>query len=236
MRAFAVVALLVLAAAVVYGASGPSGGSSSSSSGGSTTTVIPNPNINASPQSVQPGSVKSVYKCSEFTSRKERIRCRINLDEENEYNYLPEECRQQSGAARGNCTANYKKAQKCWVFKSDRERFDCAMREFALGNIADERAECEVLGDNKSACVRELRSKADTYVKFKFYNLEEKAQRLKGKGVSEDLVVNLVASIEEKKLAYNSARTKEEKKAVVAEVRSLWKAFVAEAKLQLGEK
>ncbi len=181
-------------------------------------------------------TVKDKFKCSELQTRKARLKCRINLPEENEYDYLPEECRALSGSARGNCTANYQKAQKCWQFDRDERRFECARNEFALKNIANERAECEALGTNKSICMRQLREKVDLLVKFRIYNLEDKAGRLKNKGVSEDRVVDLIAALEDKKLAYNAAGTKDGKKKVLKEVRELWRVFVEEAKMQIKQK
>ncbi|MBI2574891.1 hypothetical protein HYV82_03330 [Candidatus Woesearchaeota archaeon] len=180
-------------------------------------------------------SVKSAFKCSELQTKKARLKCRINLPEENEYDYLPEECRALSGASRGNCTSNYQKVQKCWQFDRDERRFECARNEFALKNIANERAECEALGTNKSSCMRQLREKVDAYIKFRIYNLEEKAGRLKNKGVSEARVVDLVAALEDKKLAYNAADTKDEKKKVLKEVKELWRVFVEEAKMQIKQ-
>ncbi len=191
--------------------------------------------LNTSPPEVKcktpEASVKETYKCSGLTSKKERIRCRIRLDKENEYNYLPEECRAQSGNERINCTKAYKSVEKCWEFEKDQRRFECARNEFALRNIADERAECEALGDNKSACLRNFREKVDRAVKFRIYNLEEKAERLMGKGkANESELVDLVEQLEQKKLDYNKARTKEAKKIVLQDVRELWKAFVDKIK------
>ncbi|MBI4438545.1 hypothetical protein HY640_01275, partial [Candidatus Woesearchaeota archaeon] len=191
--AVCIAVVLIISVGLAYAASGPSGG------GGGGQRIISKQNITATEQEqlVTPGSVKAAYKCSEFSSRKERIRCRIGLEAENEPGYLPEECRAMIGAARGNCTRNYALVQKCWQFPSDKRRFECARNEFALRNVASERAECEVLGDNKSACMRQLRGKVDLEVKFRIYNLEEKAEKLKSMGVSEDLVVDLVMKLEE---------------------------------------
>lgn len=175
------------------------------------------------------------YKCSTITSARERIRCRINLQEENELNYLPEECRALNGSARGNCVSNYNLVQKCWDFARDEQRIGCAKREFGLnGTVASQKAICEGLtGTERSNCILQLRDKVDTVVKFRMYNLEEKAQRLKARGVSEELVVDFVTLIEQKKQEYNNAKTGEEKKAIVREVKELWQSFITNAKRQV---
>lgn len=175
------------------------------------------------------------FKCSSLETMKERIRCRLKLEEENEYEYLPEECRAQINTSRQKCVSNYKKVQKCWEFGSDAEKVSCAKTNYGLtGTVAEQKAACDSLtGTNKSQCILELRDRVDAVVKFRIYNLEEKAQHLMEKGADEELVTGFVTLMEEKKQAYNAAETVNQKKLVVIEVRNAWKGFVTTAKGQV---
>ncbi len=177
------------------------------------------------------------YKCSSIQTMQDRIRCRLSLAEENEYDYLPEECRALINQSREKCVANYKKAQNCWTSLKDTERFSCAKKAFGLdGTVASLKAACDTLiGTNRSNCILGLAGKVDNVVKFRIYNLEEKAQHLMEKGANEELVANFVVLLEQKKQGYNNANTTEEKKAVVMEVQRSWQSFISNAKRQVKE-
>ena len=172
------------------------------------------------------------YKCSSIQTMQDRIRCRLSLAEENEYDYLPEECRALINQSREKCVANYKKSQGCWASLKDTERFSCAKKAFGLdGTVASQKGACDALtGTNRSNCILNLTGKVDAIVKFRIYNLEEKAQRLMEKGANGELVANFVILLEQKKQEYNSANTTEQKKTVVREVQHSWQAFITKAK------
>ncbi len=177
------------------------------------------------------------YKCSSISTTQDRIRCRLSLAEENEYDYLPEECRAQVNQSREKCVANYKKAQACWTSLNDTERFSCAKSAFGLaGTVASQKAACDALtGTNRSNCILDLRDRVDVVVKFRIYNLEEKAQRLMNKGVSEELVVDFVTLMEKSKQEYNAAKIIAEKKSIVAQVQETWQLFITKAKPQVKQ-
>ena len=173
------------------------------------------------------------YKCSSADTMRERVKCRLQLKEENEYDYLPEECRALVNESRGKCVSDYKKSQDCWQSDKDSERFKCAASAFGLvGTVASQKAQCENLtGTNRSSCILELRDRVDAVVKFRIYNLEDKAQRLMGKGLVDlDTVTEFVTALEQQKQNYNDAKTTAEKKAVVIGVQKLWQGFIAKAK------
>ena len=164
------------------------------------------------------------YKCSTIGAMEDRIKCRLQLTQENEYGYLPEECRALVNESRANCVSNYKKSQSCWTSLKDDERFDCAKKSFGLvGTVASQKAQCDGLtGQNRSSCILELRDRVDAVVKFRIYNLEEKAQRLMEKGnVDLDTVTKFVTSLEQQKQNYNDDKTTAEKKDIVKGVQKL---------------
>ena len=173
------------------------------------------------------------YKCSNVDTMRERIKCRLQLKEENEYDYLPEECRALVNESMESCVSNYKKSQNCWKSDKDSERFKCAASAFGLvGTVASQKAACDNLtGQNRSSCILELRDRVDAVVKFRIYNLEEKAQRMMEKGeVDTDTVTDFVTALEQQKQNYNDAKTISEKKAVVKGVQKLWQDFIAKVK------
>ncbi|MBI2140797.1 hypothetical protein HYU16_00055 [Candidatus Woesearchaeota archaeon] len=224
----AVIALFLVSilAAAVYAASGPS-------------VVVKKETPKPQPRAgeVTPDEAAR-YKCSELTTMKDRIKCRLQLKEENEYDYLPEECRAQINESREKCVSNYKKSQNCWASDKDSERFKCAASAFGLaGTVASQKAICDGLtGQNRSDCILQLRDRVDAVVKFKIYNLEDKAQRLMQKGlVSEENVTDFVTAMEQQKQNYNDAKTVAEKKTIVKSVQRLWQAFIAQAKAQIQQ-
>ena len=223
MFALALVAVLSLFA---YAASGPS--------------VVQT--VKKEPEKPQPKAGKvtpeeaAKYKCSEIETIGERIRCRLQLKEENEYDYLPEECRALVNESREKCVANYKKSQQCWKSLKDSERFKCAASAFGLaGTVASQKAQCDNLtGPNRSSCILQLRDTVDAVVKFRIYNLEEKAQRLMEKGlVDAGTAANFVIAMEQQKQNYNDVKTVAEMKAIIKGVQRLWKEFIATAKRQV---
>lgn len=181
-------------------------------------------------------------KCGNLVSREERVRCRFNLENEeyareNELSYLPEECRDLTGERKNNCISLYKKTQRCWKFSVGDARIKCVKENLGLvRSHREEKIECRKIdGEERGKCISNLREKAFDLVKFRFYDLEERAEKLKDKGVaSEDDVVKLVAALEEKKIEFNNASTISEKKKIILDVRQIWKDFVL--KIKRGEK
>lgn len=189
------------------------------------------------PPNPEPGKVTpeegAKFKCSQLETMRDRIKCRLQLSEENEYDYLPEECRSFVNESRENCVANYKKSQNCWVSDKDSDRFKCAASAFGLvGTVAEQKAQCNgKTGQNRSTCILELTNRVDAVVKFRIYNLENKAQHLMEKGLADmDTVTAFVDAMEQQKQNYNNAKTTAEKKEVIKGVRKLWREFIAKVR------
>lgn len=168
-------------------------------------------------------------KCSELRTARERIKCRINLPFETELNYLPEECRELAGLQRARCVTNYQTVQRCFEFENDVAKVDCAKKNLVLTIVAEEKSKCA----NNTTCIDELKGKVFDLVKFRIYNLEYKAQELKEKGVSEELILDFITAAEQKKVEFNNAQTIAEKKQIVQDVIKLWKDFVKKGKEQV---
>lgn len=172
-------------------------------------------------------------KCGNLASREERVRCRLNLEDEeyakeNELSYLPEECRDLAGERKNNCISLYKKTQRCWQFSVGESRLQCVRENLNLGrSLSAEIRNCDARGTERAKCISDVREKTFNLIKFRFYDLEERAEKLAEEGkVSSDDLVLLVTKLEEKKVEFNNAATIAQKRAIVLEVRQIWKEFV----------
>ena len=176
-------------------------------------------------------------KCGHLSTVRERVDCRLKLErdelyEENELLYLPEECRALEGDEQDKCIENYQKTQRCWKFPVGDARINCVKENLKLKTLKEEKESCKnKTGDERKICVNDYKKKAFDLVKFRFYDLEERAEELKEKEIAdEEDVINLVSALEEKKAEFNNTSTIKEKKRIILEVRQLWKDFVRKVK------
>src|SRR3989344_8747679 len=128
------------------------------------------------------------FMCSEEATMRDRVRCRTRLAAENENDYLPEECRAMEGDDRGHCVEDYRKVRSCWDLRGTRDRVACVRQNLgAPEDLQKEKVSCdEKLDSEKDACLNNLKAKAYGVIKFRFYNLEERAERLKEMDVKDE--------------------------------------------------
>ncbi|MBI2667679.1 hypothetical protein HYX17_02815 [Candidatus Woesearchaeota archaeon] len=185
----------------------------------------------------EPKKNEEVVKCGNLNTIKERVKCRLELkdyelSQEQGLNYLPEECRKLT--FRKECINRYEQTQKCWKFPVGDERISCVKGNLNLGNIKNEVALCNIkTSRDKTECKELIEEKVYNLIKFRFYDLEERAEELINNGVNAELVADFISEIEFKKIEFNEAKTKEEKKEIILEVRKIWIEFIKKAKLQL---
>ncbi|MBI2208675.1 hypothetical protein HYU50_04220 [Candidatus Woesearchaeota archaeon] len=175
--------------------------------------------------------------CSNLTTLKERVACRIGMEKEEQEKelklyYLPEECRALAGNEKGICIARYKSVQTCWKFPIGDERVSCVKRFMNLGTIQEEKEVCNKLtGEEKSVCVREIKNKVYNLIKWRFYDLEERAEDFMHRGLADkETVAAFIEKTELNKAKFNEAKTKEERKDVILAVKNDWKDFVGKVK------
>ena len=164
-------------------------------------------------------------KCGGYLDIADRVKCRLRLREVQaaEYeNFFPEECKVRNDQEA--CLQVYQAVQECWDFPNGPSRIACVKRQLKLGEIPTERANCNALDAGKREnCNIELREKAHGLIKFRLYNLEEEAEELMEDGkLGEEEVTAFVVKMEESKLAFNKATTKEERRAVILGARKAW--------------
>ncbi|MBI2650971.1 hypothetical protein HYX01_00695 [Candidatus Woesearchaeota archaeon] len=175
-------------------------------------------------------------KCNELPTMKERVSCRLSLEEDEQQseislNYLPEECSSLSGSARGICIARYKSVQTCWKFSGE-ERISCVKKTIKLGNLQEEKERCGILaGNEKSSCLNELKNKVYNLIKWRFYDLEEKAEDFMKRGfVGKEIATDFIVNTEQNKMKFNDVEAIGQKKDVILEVRNDWKQFISKIK------
>lgn len=172
-------------------------------------------------------------KCGGYLDIADRVKCRLRLREEqaDEYeNFFPEECKVR--ADQEACLQVYRAVQECWDFPNDPSRIACVKRQLKLGEILTERANCNALDAGKREnCNQELRDKAYGLIKFRLYNLEEEAEELLEDGkLSEEEVTAFVVTMEESKLVFNQATTKEERRTIILQARKAWIELIKKVK------
>ncbi len=172
-------------------------------------------------------------KCWNLNTLKDRVKCRLEQEEEEqeeelELYYFPEECNALIGASRGICIARYKSVQTCWKFPVGQERVSCVKRAIRLEAIQEEKEKCDTLkGMNKSICIREVKNKNYDLIKWRFYDLEERAEDFMTRGLADkEPVVDFIVKTEENKVKFNEADSKEKRKNIILDVRKDWKSFV----------
>ncbi len=117
------------------------------------------------------------------------------------------QCRPLEEKPKQVCIINYEAVQPCWKQPIGKERIQCVR----------ERLQDVVQGNEQAYAV----------IKFRFYDLEERTEEFleKEKSTTEDTVA-FITALEQEKLNFNTAQTKEERKTIILNVRALWKEYV----------
>ena len=159
------------------------------------------------------------FKCGGYLDIEDRVRCRVRLKEElrsESENFFPEECKSWKNPEQ--CVDLYRKVQECWE-KEKPSRISCLRQKSGVLNVQQQKAEC----GNDKTCRDKLRTDTFTLTKLRLYNLEEEAEELQGEGeITEDQLVAFVVQMEQSKLAFNQAQSKEERRQVILRARKYW--------------
>lgn len=173
--------------------------------------------------------ILSSLKCYNLDSIEKRVQCRLDLTKDDlkkelEIAYLPEECRAISDAGdKEDCVLLYSKSQKCWSLPIS-SRTDCLKRILNLKDIKEEKQSC----NNNPSCSLSLKKNVYALIKFRFYDLEERTEGMYKKGlISKEKAADLIASLEEKKIAFNQANSKEERKQIIIDTKTMWNNFIS---------
>jgi hypothetical protein len=174
-------------------------------------------------------------KCGNLPTIFDRVSCRLDLDkeeqiEELEVYFMPEECRVLSEVNQESCIERYHSVQPCWEFPIGDERVSCVKKIMNLGDINDEKQACNVLNE-KGSCITNLRTKVYNLIKWRFYDLEERAEDFMLRGIAgrED-VIDFVSKTELNKVDFNEAKNIDVRENIILDVRKDWGEFVSKVK------
>ena len=197
------------------------------------------PNVNT-PKPAETGSCAYVsetlysLKCHNLGTMKERVECRLRLTDadlkkELQIAYLPEECRAlNNDAEKEDCVLLYSKSQQCWGLPIGNLRNNCLKKILDIKDIKEEKQSCK-----NPACFASLKKKSYALIKFGFYDLEERAENLYEKGlISKEKAAEIITELEQDKVAFNQAASKEQRKQVILETKKSWNEFVLSLKNQ----
>ncbi len=177
--------------------------------------------------------------CGNKANLKDRIACRLNLAPEGitrelEIQYLPEECRViKNQGQQKKCIELYKAYQPCWGTQAGEGRFSCARNVLKLGPVLSEEVKtCQgKTGQEQVACKEEVKERVFSMIKFRLYDLEERAEKLAEEGKADiDGVADFVTLVEQKKQGFDNAKTKEERRQAILDVQTAWKEFMKKGK------
>ncbi len=177
--------------------------------------------------------------CGNMKTLSERISCRLKLapagvTRELQIQYLPEECRVIANAAeRKECIARYKSYQPCWSLPQGEGRFECARKVLKLkASVTDEIQACRT-DANPSKCRTDLKEKVLYMIKFRFYDLEQRAEDLYYRGASPAAIAKFDTIVETKKQEFDQVKATSDFQRIILDVRSAWQNFMDQVKDQI---
>ena len=164
-------------------------------------------------------------KCGGYLSIEDRVKCRINLPEEekDEYdNFFPEECR--TWTDQDACVNVYRTVQPCWKKADSPSRISCLRQKVGVLDVSAQKKTCaEMRGEEKTACKNKLRKDVYTLAKLRLYNLEEAAEELEEEEkITEEQLIDFVVKMEQSKMTFNEATTKQQRKEVILQAQRYW--------------
>jgi hypothetical protein len=160
---------------------------------------------------------------------KAQARGRVVDRMQNNCNKLGKEANQQK------CMNRVNGLEECWAKAPGLERAACA-RERIMGNEGVKKMiqECKS-EDNQTECTNEVKAKVKNYAAVRFQGLNERAEELIAKGVSEEIISGFSDDFEALQQRFNDAEDTDSKKQVLAEIRQRWTAFMGELKQELQD-
>jgi hypothetical protein len=171
--------------------------------------------------------------CGDKPTLKERVTCRLTTDEatlayESATAYMPEECRAlPAGAGKDACVNRYIAFQPCWKMPVGPERVACARKVIGLGSdlkaLAKDCAARPV--KERQACKTALRDKVFTLIKFRIYDLAERAEEYVGTEKFKAATILFVTNAELSKQTFNKAVNDTQRAKVIESMRLNWRAY-----------
>ncbi|MDA2936633.1 DoxX family protein [Patescibacteria group bacterium AH-259-L05] len=173
-------------------------------------------------------------RCGYLDTLKKRIACRLKLSNEElaqefQILYFPEYCKvEESKEEKNECIAFYQAIGPCWKIAPSPERTQCAYAAIGLNPLGQEKEQCLAQSEeNRSICIQELKKKVEQQVLFHMYELNVQAEALLERGDLEiDAVTNFETFIETQKQELEKAKTLNEWKKNIQDVKVQWQELV----------
>ncbi len=127
------------------------------------------------------------------------------------------------------CREHVQSLSKCWGTPPGLQRAECARTRLGVRNRSQVREQMENCAGN-SSCAQEVRQRVYNYATFRFQGLSERAEDMLQRGVSAETVDTFVQDLQDLIDSFTAAEELEEKKAILLDIRELWKDFVESAK------
>lgn len=237
----------LLLPAMVFAAGVGGGGSGSSASNIGEGFLAPSvgsipPPVTPAPTPVVPEQKKELpplrtHFCFTIPKLQQRIECRLGLSEEDlaqEYakQYLPEECRAiKNKKDQASCVDRYRAFTPCWQKPIGDERLSCAKDVLHFpDDLASARNACKaiVVKKEKAQCLAGVADKVFSLVKFRFYDLNERAEDFLKENATVDgrPGIQFIVTSELNKQSFNAARTKAQRLQIIRKERTAWQKFV----------
>ncbi|MBI5221500.1 MAG: hypothetical protein HY979_01705 [Candidatus Magasanikbacteria bacterium] len=229
--------------APVLAAGGGGGGSFFSPAPAVETTPAPSPTstvATATPALITPTTTSTsptkTILCEQSTLE-ERVSCRLGLTEDQQREqlgiiYFPEECRVLIGEKQTACVNRYRLVQPCWEKPIGPSRSACASKVLGIKNnpAPEFRACLRKKSDQRASCQADVRDKVYALIKFRLYDLSERAESLLEKGIAKEKIVKLVSTMEQKKQAFNEAPSYQARRQILLDAQKTWHDFTASVK------
>ncbi|MBI4065892.1 hypothetical protein HY412_01735 [Candidatus Kaiserbacteria bacterium] len=133
---------------------------------------------------------------------------------------------------RKECVTLYKAYTPCWSISAGEERFACARNVLGLkASVAEALAACT--GAQALACKKDTKEKVLYMIKFRMYDLNQRAEELANRGADLNAVADLETTIEGKKQEFDMATTTQELRQIILDVRAAWQKFVTLVKSEV---
>lgn len=166
--------------------------------------------------------------CRNEPTLKQRIECRLNLEKNPpqglEIAYMPEECTASfDEEGKKACIKRYSAVQKCWS-NDFRNTDSCLRQQLNMNNFMQRKNQC-----NDADCLFELNSDVNNLAKLRIHSLIYRAELMLDKTLADkDSVIDIIAYMEQQKLALQNSPTAGDRIRVLENVKDRWDDFIDE--------
>ncbi|HLD60619.1 MAG TPA: hypothetical protein VJA27_00590 [Patescibacteria group bacterium] len=173
--------------------------------------------------------------CDEDTLE-ERVKCRIENEDNPDVLIMPEECRPFTSGEQERCVDRYKNLDKCWNQPLGSKRSLCAMEVLGIKkSVKISWQECAKTSDVtlQTICKKMVRQAALNLAKFRMDDLSERViDQVQNKKLTIDKAVGFIVTVEKNKVKLQNAKNYTDQKKALDSTRTAWRNLVNKNKLK----